>query len=173
MQSYVTDDKIYRPEVKVKPLVIRRAAPDDRERIWLVHTGAVRRLCRGHYSPRDIEAWVGPLTPESYRESMKSRMFLVAEEGGVVLGFGALNVEAAEVEAVYVDPDHARRGIGARLLRALEAAARASGLTRLNLSASLNSVPFYERAGYEAREQATHRVRSGAEIACVRMARVL
>ena len=73
------------------------------------------------------------------------------------------------VEAVYVSPGAGRRGIGLEILRKLEERARALGLGVLSLNASLNAVPFYERAGYVAQERSKYRLSTGVEIACVPM----
>ena len=89
------------------------------------------------------------------------------------MGFGVLNQLIAEVEAVYVDPEAGRRGIGLEVLLKLEERARALGLRVLRLNASLNAVPFYERAGYVARAQSKYRLLTGVEIACVPMVKAV
>ena len=71
----------------------------------------------------------------------------MADDDGVIVGFGVLDQESAVVEAVYVITGAGRRGIGLEVLRKLEDRARALGLTVLRLNASLNAVPFYEKAG--------------------------
>ena len=76
--------------------------------------------------------------------------YLVAEaEDGSIVGFGEINIDAGEVEAVFVDPEFGRCGVGSQVLQALEELARRQGLTALVLDASLNAVKFYERAGYQ------------------------
>jgi GNAT superfamily N-acetyltransferase len=152
---------------------VRKARLEDSEAIWRVHTSAIREIARSHYTPEEIEAWAWPRRPEHYVEPIRRLEFYVAEDGGVIVGFGTLNSASSEVEAVYVSPDAARRGIGLMLLHALEERARVLGLTALRLDASLNAVPFYERAGYERRAQTKHRLTSGVEIACVRMTKEL
>ncbi len=69
-----------------------------------------------------------------------------------MVGFGDLNLKAGEVEAVFVDPQFGRRGIGSQVLQALEELARKQGLTVLIVDASLNAVEFYVRAGYRQAE---------------------
>ncbi len=91
----------------------------------------------------------------------------------VIVGFGVLTRRAAEIEAVYVNPEAARRGIGLEILRKLEERASARGLRQLRLNASLNAVPFYERAGYVAQERSKYRLLTGVEIACVPMMKAM
>jgi amino-acid N-acetyltransferase len=60
--------------------------------------------------------------------------FLVAEVDGVVIGCGALHVmweDLGEIRTLAVDPEHAGRGIGGRILDGLIGRARDLGLARL------------------------------------------
>jgi len=138
-----------------------------------VHAAAVTGIRTAHYTPDEIQAWAVPRDPESYEELIRSREFFVAEEGGVIVGFGVLNQESAEVEAVYVSPGAGRRGFGLEILRKLEERASALGLSVLRLNASLNAVPFYEKAGYVAQERSKYRLLTGVEIACVPMLKAM
>ncbi|MCA1613559.1 MAG: GNAT family N-acetyltransferase [Acidobacteria bacterium] len=152
---------------------IRRARMEDARDIGSVHAESVRAFCAGHYAPSDIEAWVAPRPERHYDRAIREKDFYVAEDGEGVIGFAVLNPPAGEVEAVYVRPRAARRGVGLSLLRTLEEQAKARGLTGLRLCASLNAVPFYERAGFARGELTAHRLQTGVEIACVRMTKVL
>ena len=125
---------------------LRPATIDDRHALWQVHTSAIRQTAKSHYNTMQIEAWAGRLLPEYYAPNPD--VFFVAEAEGRVVGFGEINLEAAEIEAVFVAPDYAQRGIGRRLLQFLEDFAVQRGLTNLVLDASLNAVAFYEKAGY-------------------------
>ena len=154
-------------------LNIRRARQEDCQSIGSVHTAAVRGIRTAQYTPEEIQAWAVPRKSESYEESIRSKEFFVAEEGGVIVGFGVLNQESAEVEAVYVSPRAGRRGIGLEVLRKLEERARAHRLGVLRLNASLNAVPFYAKAGYVAQERSRYRLTTGVEIACVPMVKAL
>jgi amino-acid N-acetyltransferase len=60
--------------------------------------------------------------------------FLVAEIDGAVVGCGALHVmweDLGEIRTLAVVPEHARHGIGGRILDGLIARARGLGLARL------------------------------------------
>ena len=154
-------------------LNIRRARREDCQTIANVHTAAVTGIRTALYTPEEIYAWAVPKKPESYEESIVSKEFFVAEEGGTIVGFGVLNQESGEVEAVYVTPGAGRRGIGLEVLRKLEERANALGLSVLRLNASLNAVPFYEKAGYVAQERSKYRLLIGVEIACVPMVKAI
>ncbi len=131
---------------------IRRAGTDDAEAICAVHKVSVRGLCAGSYTKEQIEAWVGPGIPQDCRDAMRDgEVMFVADYGGDIVGFGG--IKGTEIRAVYVEPERGR-GSGALLLRALEQEAADKGEEKLHLTASLNSVGFYEAMGYQARGEA-------------------
>ncbi|HYJ84931.1 MAG TPA: GNAT family N-acetyltransferase [Pyrinomonadaceae bacterium] len=154
-------------------LNIRQARQDDCQSIMSVHVSAVTAIQTTLYTPEEIQAWGVPRKPENYEESIRSKEFFVAEEDGEIVGFGALNQNSAEVEAVFVSPKAGRRGIGLRVLQKLEERARALGLEQIRLNASLNAVPFYKRAGYAGKEESKYRLSTGVEIACIPMVKSL
>lgn len=153
---------------------IRPATPADCAPIWAVHTRAIRHGCASHYPPRDIAAWSGRTSPASYAEALITRVMLVAEDDdGRIAGFAQLDPAEGVVEAVYVDPDFMRRGIGRALMRALEAEAGRLNLPRLVLDASLNAVPFYSAIGFVAEADVRHDLGTGHAIAAKLMTRRL
>ena len=152
---------------------VRRAREEDAKGIWRVHTSAIRGIANSHYSPEEVEAWASPRKPEHYAEAIRNKEFYVAEEEGAVIGFGTLNPEENEIEAVYVSPEVVRRGVGSAILVRLEERARALGLKSLKMEASLNAVPFYRSVGYESQRSMKHRLSSGVEIGCVLMTKEL
>jgi GNAT superfamily N-acetyltransferase len=83
-----------------------------------------------------------------------SGLLLVARRAGTVLGCAGLRLLPAgigEVTRVFVVPDARRHGIGARLLRAVEEAARerAVAMLRLDTRHDLTEArQLYERSGY-------------------------
>lgn len=157
------------------PPRLRRALVADREAIRDVHTASIRTLCRDFYSSEQIEAWSGFLKPESYRLVLEDtgRHVWVAEVSGALVGFGQLNPVSRELEALYVHPDHAGRGVGHALLTHLEGLARKAGVASLRLTATLNAVPFYERSGWVVASRGTHTHPSGLALACAFMTRDL
>ncbi len=91
--------------------------------------------------------------------------FLAAWDGDSAIGCGALRfmsgepeaggLRYAEIKRMYVSPAHRGRGIAAALLRQLEAAAAADGVTLALLEtgeAQTEAVRLYERCGYRRRD---------------------
>ena len=146
--------------------LIRRAAAADAPHIALVHAAAIREVCSEVYPLPQIESWASTKRPERYLEPIASSPFFVAELDSELVGFSHLDLEAAEVRAVFVRPDQLRRGIGARLLAAVEAAAREAGLERIVLRSSLNAVPFYEAHGFVAGDVTSICLAPGLDLAC-------
>jgi GNAT superfamily N-acetyltransferase len=79
--------------------------------------------------------------------------------------------EPARVRAMYTHPDHARRGIGRRVLEACEAAARAEGFTVLELAATKAGQPLYEAWGFVAVEPIPIESSRGVALEFARMTR--
>jgi len=152
---------------------IRKAKQSDKESIWRVHTSAIREVCRQRYTKEQIEGWSSLQKPDSYEERIQTREFFVAEEDGAIVGFGQLNIEKCEVEAVYVSPEKLGCGVGYQLLQTLEQKAIAHGLPKLQLSSTLNAVEFYERAGFKRLHDAKHSLSNGMELLCVLMEKAL
>ncbi len=56
--------------------------------------------------------------------------------------------DAAKIRAFFIDPDHARRGLGSLILDRCELAAREHGFERAELMATLTGLKLYEARGY-------------------------
>lgn len=154
-------------------MIVRRATYADIYSIARIHESAIRST-DAYYTDKQIESWAANIVPEAYLPYIAaSDFFVVVEEETGVLGFASLDQRSAEVGAVYVDPAHTRRGAGRRLMNAIEEAARRANLTRLEVTASLNALPFYRAVGFSLIEHATSRTREGVEMPCGRMAKDL
>ena len=132
-------------------MYVRPATHADRPALPNVHTAAVEAFGPEGYSVEEVREWAGTdeRSPTDYTVDAADEHFTVAVRDGEVAGFGHLVLDVKEVHAVYVHPDHARRGVGSALLTELEGYARGRGCRKLSLQSSLNAVEFYERAGYE------------------------
>jgi GNAT superfamily N-acetyltransferase len=81
--------------------------------------------------------------------------------------------QPAKIRAFFVDPAHARRGIGTLLLERCEREARARGFTAVELMATLPGAKLYAVRGYEALPQVNFDVGQGESIEFVPMRKVL
>lgn len=150
---------------------IRPAASADITAMWALRTRAVRLACASHYPPEVIAAWSATPLPAAYEGKVAAGGAVLAEEAGALLGYAILIADSGEVDAVFVDPSSAGRGIGRALLRELERLAVACAAPPLHLYASLNAVRFYRSAGYLPIRDHRYAHPSGLLLDCVYMER--
>ena len=72
--------------------------------------------------------------------------------------------DAARIRAFFVDPAHARRGLGRAILARSEAEARRCGFRAFELMATLPGVRLYESCGYRGGESVDHPLPGGLTI---------
>lgn len=125
---------------------LRRFEAGDLPAVQELFAGSIRTVCRGDYTPAELEAWAnraGRITAERLLDCYT----LVAEEGHL-LGFGNLE-PGGHLDCLYTAADSQRRGAAAALCDALEAEARRQGEELLRVEASRTARGFFERRGYQ------------------------
>ena len=82
--------------------------------------------------------------------------FVVATEGEVCVGVVGLDINESNalLRSLAVEQQHRSRGLGARLVDAIETEAQARGVTALYLLTT-TATTFFERVGYTAHDRAT------------------
>jgi ribosomal-protein-alanine N-acetyltransferase len=102
------------------------------------------------------EVFPDPWSENAFREELAAagRCYLVAEEGGTVLGYGGLLVvaEDAHVTTLAVAPADRGRGLGTRLMLHLAGEALAAGVSHLTLEVRVGNESaqrLYHRFGFE------------------------
>ena len=154
---------------------------------------AIDTLQRDVLTPEQVAA--SRLVMGLDRRLIEDGTYLLAEDGGVLVGCGGWSARAtlfggdagvvprepraldpatepARIRAMYTDPRQVRRGIGRAILRRCEAAARAAGFRRAELMATLAGVPLYRACGYLVIE-AVEADAGGVCVPMVRMGRLL
>ena len=124
--------------------MIRIALPDDALAIHNLHTRSVRGLCARDYPQEVIEGWLLGRSPDGYKGIAKKEMY-VFEESGAIRGFS--HVVPIYIVALFVDPDHTRRGVGRALFEHALALIRASGTVPVPFEGTLTALPFYLKMG--------------------------
>jgi len=117
-------------------LTIRRATLQDRRPICAIY------LC----------ATGGQAIPgDTYLDGLISKGgIFVAERDSEIIGFGGVDLEAAEqIKYLYVLPKHHKGGIGSKILIQLEVVGWEAGLETLRLHSSPAAVGFYRSKGYK------------------------
>lgn len=158
-------------------ILIRVASEIDVPGIRRAIRSSIEGLAVKDYSEDILQSW--GVDNERAREKQRSairdgrELTWVAVNGDTIVGFSALSPATAELRAVYVTAEVARKGIGTLLLQEVEAKARSLGLARLHMHSSLTAVPFYERYGYVNLGEQIHTLGSGVQMRSISMAKTL
>ena len=148
---------------------IRPATFEDIETIKALIHNSVMELQASEYTLAQREGALGTVFGID-TNLIKDGTYLIVEENGQVQGVGGWSfrkamygadtltqkepetldpkIDAARIRAFFIDPKHARKGLGAKILEACENAARAAGFTCFELGSTLTGVPFYKKYGY-------------------------
>ncbi|MEQ1771599.1 MAG: GNAT family N-acetyltransferase [Devosia sp.] len=128
---------------------IRLARPDDR--LDLIEV--LRRASLAGSEPEVIETLRdNPEVMDVDAELIAANEVFVADEDGTVVGFATIiahDGNDAELEGIFVEPSHWRRGIATALLHQIEREAAAWGATRLHVLAGQMALGFYRTTGFE------------------------
>lgn len=127
---------------------IRNATAADAERVHALHVASATAVYQQFFGGKGLEQWLATRSPAVCAGEIAKWAVVVAEEDGLILGFGALDTAKANVDAVYVAPDRWRCGIGRQILLHLEQIAMAAQLSRITLQAAGPAVLFYRKQGF-------------------------
>jgi GNAT superfamily N-acetyltransferase len=176
------------------PYYLRPATRADQGALQQLIARSARELGAQDYKPEQIEgALRGAFGVDT--QLIDDGTYFVAELNGQLVGCGGWSrrrtlfggdaraerdageldpsVDAAKIRAFFVDPDHARRGIGRALLQRCESEARARGFTRFELMGTLPGVRLYQAFGYQPGEMVRYPVSDGVSIEFVPMRKEL
>lgn len=106
---------------------------------------AIRAKASWGYEPAWLEMWKKDLTITP--DFITKQVVKVAEENGEVIGFAALNLEDAEIDHFWIEPNRMRDGVGRALFTAIEAAMAANRVIRATIVSDPNAEGFYLRMG--------------------------
>ena len=160
----------------VEDVNIRAARRSDLDAIADLQTRAIMAFGVATYGEEACRAWAR-MGVQVRHTLLKSGTFFVAEKIGDLAGVAGWVMDSREPDCawlryVFVDPAHAKLGIGRKLTATVERSAYAAGRSRLMLWASLNAVGFYDRLGYRQLRPARWPVTDGIEMEHVLMEKV-
>jgi putative acetyltransferase len=125
----------------------RKANIYDVPRMFDVRRDSILRLAPSGMSIAQSTEWAGRLTLEAFQQRLDETEFWVAEINDGIVGW--IGIRDDEICGLYVDPQHANRGIGSGLLQFAEGIMSRAGVTVARLDASWNAEAFYLRQGYK------------------------
>jgi hypothetical protein len=140
-----------------------------------VRREAILSKAAGHYPRSTLDAWAAGVTPNRVARVERQIadpefIFLVAESGGEVIGYGVAVPSHRQLRALYVRPNAIGR-VGNALLSELEKLAFPTAEV-LTCDAFLNAVGFYRANGYTEQGTVDLALSSGGSLPCVRMEKV-
>jgi ribosomal protein S18 acetylase RimI-like enzyme len=145
-------------------LQVRRAVPEDAAAIAAVHVRTWQVAYRGLVADELLDRLSVAQREAVWRETLAGEQppaVLVATSDGVVVGFcavaapsrdGDADERVAEIEAIYVDPDLWRAGVGRALMKSALADLRAAewhAVTLWVLAENHQARDFYAHFGFE------------------------
>jgi putative acetyltransferase len=134
--------------VPSKPL-IRPYRPEDRVAKALVFYRAVREGAAAYYSEAQCAHWAPSPTPDLTKPDRQLEQWTwVAEQDGRMTGFMSLAHDGL-LDMAFVVPEVLGKGTAAALYDVLIAKARAEGLTKLTVDASVYSRGFLKKRGWQ------------------------
>ncbi len=140
---------------------VRCAEVEDAAALCELSIRAIQDSASTHYDSAQLDAWAGRRTLEGHEWMTRNTVVLVAEVGDVMAGFCSVALEAVgdlqagEVDQLFVAPECGGRGVARLLLTAVADLARAAGLPHLCTHASWRALPAFERMGYRRIEVET------------------
>lgn len=173
---------------------LRAAQLGDVEKIRDLIRISAHALSRGYYSEDQVEgALMGVFGVDT--QLIKDQTYFVIEQQRQMVACGGWSYratlfgnddlahrdprrldpqsEAAKIRAFFVHPDHARRGLGKRMLFHCEDCARAAGFSKAELGATLPGKQLYQKFGYHPQAQTEHLMENGLYLEVIPMTKTL
>ena len=173
---------------------LRKATHADIPLLNALIARSARGLSTADYTSQQIEgALRGAFGVDS--QLLTDETYFIVEDAGQIVGCGGWSfrstlfggdaragrdssildpeTQPAKIRAFFVDPAHARRGIGSLLLTHCENQARAYGYSEVELMATLPGAKLYTARGYVAAPLVHFEVGSGERIEFIPMRKPL
>jgi GNAT superfamily N-acetyltransferase len=172
---------------------LRTATLADEPALHQLIARSIRQLGAADYSPAQIEAALRGAFGVDTALIRDGTYFVVVTDNDEIVACGGWSrrrtlfgsdaraerdeswldpgVDAARIRAFFVDPAHARRGLGRSILERSEAEARREGFSAFELMATLPGVRLYEKCGYLPADAVSHPLPEGLTIRFVPMSK--
>ncbi|MCP1340549.1 GNAT family N-acetyltransferase [Idiomarina sp. M1R2S28] len=129
-------------------MIIRKMEEKDLEAVSAICLASFLQSVADSLSDEGVSTFSTIAASHSFGERMKGdNLMLVAESDGKTVGVIELK-QGRHVAMLFVSPDYQKKGVGKKLLAAALEHARTDIVT---VSASLSSVPAYEKYGFECK----------------------
>lgn len=124
---------------------LRAYRSEDLPALTQLFYDTVHTVNAGDYSQEQLDAWAtGQVDLEAWDCSLREHYTVVAEEDGLIVGFGDLDA-TGYLDRLFVHKDRQGRGIATAICCALEAHAPGHIVSHVSITAR----PFFELRGYQ------------------------
>ena len=134
-------------------MIIRKFTEQDAQAVSELIVTTIRISNTKDYPADLMEELVKTETPEHVLQRASWTHFYVAEDGGEIVGCGAIGpywgkTDESSFFTIFVRPDRQGQGIGRKIVETLEADEFALRARRIEIPASITALPFYQKMGY-------------------------
>lgn len=145
--------------------------PADLEPVFALVARTIETSYAGVYGPAAVDHFHEHHARGEIRRAAEEGCTVLLEQDGRLLATGTLVGD--HVDRVYVAPEHQGRGLGRRVMAALEQQARRDGVRTIRLAASIPARVFYLRLGYRLVSEECHDFPDGDCLPWFKMAKDL
>lgn len=144
----------------METITLRRFQKDDEYAISDVICTTLAISNQKDYSPAFIEENIRSHSPEVIAQRAKDAHFYVAMDGETIIGCGGItgywgSTEESYLTSIFVLPDYQGKGVGRKIVEALEADEYFHRAWRTEVGSSLTAVSFYRKMGYKFKNEIT------------------
>lgn len=109
------------------------------------------------YSIKDLENSSIQLSPEDLKKRVEENSYYVVEEDKKIIGVGGIGSyngrkDESYIMSVFVLPEYIGKGIGRRIIEALEADEYFKRAKRTEVASSITALEFYKKLGYSYKD---------------------
>lgn len=142
-------------------MIIRRFRENDAEKVSSMIIRTERITNSKDYSEEWINAFEKRVQPSLILERAGWTHFYVVEENDTIIGCGAIGPYwGSETESslftIFVLPEYQGKGVGRKIIEALEQDEYFLKAKRVEIPASITAVNFYRKMGYEYKNGIDH-----------------
>lgn len=147
-------------------MIVRPYKAGDEVGIAAAHRRSILEICIKDYTPEQVAPWAkGTEDPQRYIRSMENNneRFWVVDDNGTIGGFAGWY--GNEIRGFYMHPDYINKGVGRKLFQAVENDFWSeSGCDMCVIHSTITARPFYEKMGFVALKDYTHRFSDSVDV---------
>jgi len=122
-------------------LVVRKYQPGEERALWQLFHDTIHTVNARDYTLEQLQAWAPDVVDEaSWRSRIHGMQPFVGVHNGVIVGYAGL-LARGHVDHFYVHHQWQGRGVGRRLMAAVEAEAYAQRMAELSSDVSITARP--------------------------------